>query len=69
MKLSMLALPVVAASLVLAGCGSDRYHDSDATYDSPSTQGTTPPPPPPASMPDHNSNTPGSQYPATGGGR
>ncbi|MBV7482645.1 hypothetical protein [Bordetella sp. BOR01] len=68
MKLSMLALPVVAASLVLAGCGGHRGHDGDSTYDRSQTQSTTPPPPP-ASMPDNNSNTPGSQYPTTGGSR
>ncbi|MBO1110594.1 hypothetical protein [Bordetella petrii] len=66
MKLSMLALPFVAASLVLAGCSSHRDHRSDPAYESPQTQGTAPPPPP-ASMPDNNSNTPGTQYPATGG--
>ncbi|WP_041862958.1 hypothetical protein [Bordetella petrii] len=67
MKLSMLALPVVAASLALAGCGGHRSHSGDATYDQSQTQTT--PAPPPASMPDNNSNTPGSQYPATGGSR
>ena len=68
MKLSMLALPVVAVSLALAGCGGHRYHDGDSTYDSSQTQGTTPPPPSPG-MPDNNSNTPGPQYPSTGGSR
>jgi len=68
MKLSMLALPIVASGLLLAGCGGHRDHGGDSMYDQPQTQGTTPPPPP-ASVPDNNSNTPGSQYPSTGGSR
>ena len=68
MKLSMLALPVVAASLILGGCGGHRNHDSGSTYDPPQTQSTTPAPPP-ASMPDGNSNTPSPEYPASGGSR
>jgi len=67
MKLSMLALPILASGLVLAGCSSHRDR-SDSMYDQPQTQSTTPPPPP-ASVPDNNSNTPGSQYPTTGGSR
>lgn len=68
MKLSMLALPTVAVALVLGGCTGHRHHDSDSDYNRSQTQSTTPAPPP-ASMPDNNSNTPGSQYPATGGSR
>ncbi|MCD0505940.1 hypothetical protein [Bordetella petrii] len=68
MKLSMLALPVVAASLALAGCGGHRNHSSDmGGYDS--TQSQSAPPPSPATMPDNNSNTPSPQYPSTGGSR
>lgn len=68
MKLSMLALPIVASGLLLAGCSGHRHHSDDPMYDRPQTQSNTPPPPP-ASMPDNNTNTPGSQYPATGGSR
>jgi len=66
MKLSMFALPLVAAGLVLGGCSGHRYHDDDRAYDRSDTQNTTPPPPP-AGMPDNNSNTPGPKYPPTGG--
>ena len=67
MKLSMLALPIVAVSLVLGGCGGSRHHNSDSTYDRPSQN--TEPPPPPDTMQDNHSNSPGSHYPATGGTR
>ncbi|WP_155807660.1 MULTISPECIES: hypothetical protein [Bordetella] len=67
MKVSLLALPVVAVSLVLGGCSGHHRHGHDTSYDRSHTQ--SPPPPPPAGVPDNNSNTPAPQYPATGGSR
>jgi len=67
MKLSMFALPIIAAGLVLGGC-SHRDHDGSSTYDRPGYQNSAPPPPP-ASMPDNNSNTPSPAYPPSGGSR
>ncbi|WP_141217671.1 hypothetical protein [Bordetella genomosp. 4] len=67
MKLSMFALPIIAAGLVLGGC-SHRDHDGSSTYDRPGYQNSAPPPPP-GSVPDNNSNTPSPGYPATGGSK
>lgn len=68
MKLRILALPVVAASLVLAGCSGHRNHDGNHSYDRTQMQNSTSAPEP-ASMPDGNTNSAGPRYPNTGGSR
>ncbi|MVW70392.1 MULTISPECIES: hypothetical protein [unclassified Bordetella] len=64
----ILALPIIAAGMVLAGCTHHGNYDQRSDYDRSQMQNTTAAPPP-ASMDTNNSNSAGPRYPNTGGSR